>query len=90
MRVNSVSPGPVRTPLWTGPGGFAHLFAEQAGISADEVMDRMLPESMSISLGRVAEPEEIADLVLFLCSPRSSYVTGADYVIGGGMLKSTA
>ncbi len=90
VRVNSVSPGPVRTPLWTGPGGFAHLFAEQAGISADEVMDRMLPESMGISLGRVAEPEEIADLVLFLCSPRSSHVTGADYVIGGGMLKSTA
>jgi NAD(P)-dependent dehydrogenase (short-subunit alcohol dehydrogenase family) len=53
-------------------------------------MDRLLPESMAISLGRVAEPEEIADLVLFLCSPRSSYVTGADYVIGGGMLKSTA
>jgi NAD(P)-dependent dehydrogenase (short-subunit alcohol dehydrogenase family) len=85
-----VLPGPVRTPLWTDPGGFAHLFAEQAGIDADEVMDRMLPESMNISLGRVAEPEEIADLVVYLCSPRSSYVTGADYVIGGGMLKSTA
>ena len=90
VRVNSVLPGPVRTPLWTDPGGFAHLFAEQAGISAEEVMDRMLPESMNISLGRVAEPEEIADLVLYLCSQRSSYVTGADYVIGGGMLKSTA
>jgi NAD(P)-dependent dehydrogenase (short-subunit alcohol dehydrogenase family) len=90
VRVNSVSPGPVRTPLWTDAGGFAHLFAEQAGISADEVMDRLLPESMAISLGRVAEAEEIADLVLFLCSSRSSYVTGADYVIGGGMLKSTA
>ncbi len=90
VRVNSVLPGPVRTPLWTDPGGFAHLFAEQAGISVEEVMDRMLPESMNISLGRVAEPEEIADLVLYLCSPRSSYVTGADYVIGGGMLKSTA
>jgi NAD(P)-dependent dehydrogenase (short-subunit alcohol dehydrogenase family) len=90
IRVNSVSPGPVRTPMWTAPGGFAHVFAEQAGVSAAEVMDRLLPESMAISLGRVAEPEEIADLVLYLCSPRSSYVTGADYVIGGGMLKSTA
>jgi NAD(P)-dependent dehydrogenase (short-subunit alcohol dehydrogenase family) len=90
VRVNSILPGPVRTPLWTDPGGFAHIIGEQAGISADEVMDRMLPESMNISLGRVAAPEEIADLVLFLCSPRSSYVTGAEYVIGGGMLKSTA
>jgi NAD(P)-dependent dehydrogenase (short-subunit alcohol dehydrogenase family) len=88
VRVNSVSPGPVRTPLWTDPGGFAHILGAQAGISAEQVMDEMLPESMAISLGRVAEPEEIADLVLFLCSPRSSYITGADYVISGGMLKS--
>ena len=90
IRVNSILPGPVRTPLWTDPDGFAHLLAEQAAISAEEVMDRLLPESMAISLGRVAEPEEVADLVLFLCSPRSSYITGAEHVIGGGMLKSTA
>ena len=72
MRVKR-SPGPARCArrCWTDPGGFAHIIGEQAGISADEVMDRMLPESMNISLGRVAEPEEIADLVLFLCSPRS-------------------
>lgn len=90
VRVNSISPGPVRTPLWTDPGGFAHLFAEQAGTTADDVMDRLLPESMAISLGRVAEPEEVADLVLYLCSSRSSYITGADHVIGAGMLKSIA
>lgn len=90
VRVNSVSPGPVRTPMWTAPGGFAHVFAEQAGVTAEEVMDRLLPESMAITLGRVAEPSEVADLVLFLCSPRSSYVTGADHVIDGGMHKSTA
>lgn len=90
VRVNSILPGPVRTPLWTEPGGFAHRLAAQAGTTAEDLMDRVLPESMAISLGRVAEPEEVADLVLFLCSPRSSYVTGAEYVIGGGMLKSTA
>jgi NAD(P)-dependent dehydrogenase (short-subunit alcohol dehydrogenase family) len=88
IRVNAISPGPVRTPMWTGPGGFAHLFAEQAGITPTEVMDELLPESMSITLGRVAEPEEIADLALFLCSPRSRYITGANYVIDGGMLKT--
>jgi len=90
VRVNSILPGPVRTPLWTEPGGFAHQLAAQAGTTAEDLMDRVLPESMAISLGRVAEPEEVADLVLFLCSPRASYVTGAEYVIGGGMLKSTA
>lgn len=90
VRVNTVSPGPVRTPLWTAAGGFAHLFAARAGITAEEVMDRMVPESMAVSLGRVGKPEEIADLVVFLCSPRAGFITGADHVAGGGMLKSTA
>ena len=40
-------PGPVRTPLWTDAGGFAHILGAQAGISAEEVMDEMLPESMN-------------------------------------------
>ena len=90
IRVNAVSPGPVRTPLWTGPDGFAHLFADQAGTTVDDVMDRLLPESMAITSGRISEPEEIAALVLFLASERSGNVTGADYIIDGGMFKSAA
>ena len=90
IRVNAVSPGPVRTPLWTGPGGFAHLFADQASTTVDDVMDRLLPESMAITSGRISEPEEIAALVLFLASERSGNVTGADYIIDGGMFKSAA
>ncbi len=90
IRVNAVSPGPVRTPMWTGPGGFAHLFADQAGTTVDDVMDRLLPESMAITSGRVTEPEEIAALVLFLASERSANIIGADYIIDGGMYKSAA
>ncbi|MFD4179505.1 oxidoreductase [Rhodococcus sp. NPDC058514] len=90
IRVNTISPGPVRTPLWTGPGGFAHLFADQAGTTVEDVMNRLLPESMAITTGRVSEPAEVAELVLFLASNRAGNITGADYVIDGGMLKSVA
>ena len=90
IRVNAVSPGPVRTPLWTAPGGFAHYLAEQAGTTADDVMDRLLPESMAITTGRVSEPDEVARLVAFLASDQASNITGVDYVIDGGMQKHVA
>ncbi len=88
IRVNTVSPGPVRTPLWTAEGGFATVFATQFSTTVDDVMDRVLPETMSITAGRVGEAQEIADLVAFLASDRAAYITGADHVIDGGMNKT--
>ncbi|MGH3118720.1 MAG: SDR family NAD(P)-dependent oxidoreductase [Pseudonocardiaceae bacterium] len=90
IRINSVSPGPTRTPLWTGPGGFGHRMAEQAGTNAADVMDRLIPQAMAVTTGRVNEPEEVAQLVAFLVSDRAANITGADYVIDGGMSKSVA
>lgn len=88
IRVNTVSPGPVRTPLWTAEGGFAHIFAQQLSTTADDVMDRVLPEMMSITVGRVGEPREVAGLVAFLASDHAAYITGADHVVDGGMYKT--
>jgi NAD(P)-dependent dehydrogenase (short-subunit alcohol dehydrogenase family) len=87
IRVNSVSPGPVETPLWVGPGGMADTFAQRTGKSHAEVVAQ-LPKLAGITLGRFLRPEEIAALVLFLASDQAAMITGADYVIDGGMVKS--
>ncbi|MFI5707148.1 oxidoreductase [Kribbella sp. NPDC051620] len=88
VRVNAVSPGPVRTPLWTGPEGMAQGIAAGAGVTAQQALDEVVPQSMGISTGRIAEPEEVADLVLFLASARSANTTGAEFVLDGGQIKT--
>ncbi|GAB3378025.1 oxidoreductase [Micromonospora halotolerans] len=88
VRVNAVAPGPVRTPFWTGPGGFAHALAAGAGVTAQQALDEVVPQSMAISTGRIAEAGEVADLVLFLASARSANTTGAEFVLDGGQVKT--
>jgi 3-oxoacyl-[acyl-carrier protein] reductase len=79
--VNAVAPGPVSSPLWTGPGGLAEQIGELQGISRDEALRQ---QGDKVALGRFAEPREIADVVAFLCSARASDVTGAAWSVDGG------
>ncbi|MER5995450.1 SDR family NAD(P)-dependent oxidoreductase [Streptomyces viridosporus] len=88
VRVNAIAPGPVRTPFWTAPGGFADATAAQAGTTAQEAMDVVVPQSMGISTGRVTEAHEVADLALFLASPLAGNITGAEFTIDGGQVKT--
>ncbi|SEN88832.1 SDR family NAD(P)-dependent oxidoreductase [Actinacidiphila rubida] len=88
VRVNAVSPGPVRTPFWTAPGAFADATAAAAGTTAQEALDVIVPQSMGITLGRITEAHEVADLVLFLASPVAGNITGAEIVIDGGQIKT--
>ena len=69
IRVNSVHPGPVITPMTEGRR------------SNQESYNKMLAQ---IPLGRFAEPEELANAVLYLASDESSYVTGSELVVDGG------
>jgi NAD(P)-dependent dehydrogenase (short-subunit alcohol dehydrogenase family) len=89
VRVNGVAPGPVRTAWWTDPGGVADVFAAQAGTDRESAMATLAPEMMQLTTGRLVEPQEIADAVAFLASPRSASTTGAEFVVDGGLLKAT-
>ena len=83
IRVNTVSPGPVSTPLWLGPGGVAAVFAQAGGSDAAAVAEQAAAGSVT---GRFTAPEEVADLVLLLASDRAGNVTGSDFVIDGGLI----
>lgn len=87
IRVNTVSPGPVRTPWWTDEGGAADVLATAFGTDRESVLDHVAAEAMHLSSGRLADPQEVADVIALLVSPRSGSTTGADYAVDGGFLK---
>jgi NAD(P)-dependent dehydrogenase (short-subunit alcohol dehydrogenase family) len=77
----AVNPGPVRTERWTG---LVKAMARDMKLSYEEA-DHLAPAS--IPLGRIAECEEVADLVVMLASPRTHYVNGTMIEIDGGQEK---
>jgi NAD(P)-dependent dehydrogenase (short-subunit alcohol dehydrogenase family) len=85
VRVNTISPGPVATELWLGSGGVAETVADAAGSTPGAVAAAAVADTAT---RRFTEPAEVADLVLFLASPRAGNITGADFAIDGG-LKTT-
>jgi NAD(P)-dependent dehydrogenase (short-subunit alcohol dehydrogenase family) len=76
IRSNAVTPGPTATEIWLGEGGLA----EQQG-DRDDVLAQV---AAGRPLGRLAEPEEVASVIVFLCSAQASYVTGAAWSADGG------
>lgn len=87
VRVNTVSPGPVRTPWWTDEGGAADIMAGAVGTDRDSVLNSVAADMMNLTTGRLADPQEIADAIVLLCSPRSASTTGSDVVVDSGALK---
>jgi 3-oxoacyl-[acyl-carrier protein] reductase len=76
IRCNAVTPGPTATDAWLGEGGLAEQQGDRADVLAKVGAGR--------PLGRLARPDEIAAVIVFLCSERASYVTGAAWSADGG------
>ena len=87
IRVNGVCPGPVVTPWWTEEGGAADVLAERMGAAKTDVLTKLAPEMMQLATGRLVDPQEVADVVLLLASPRSASTIGAEVVVDAGWLK---
>jgi len=87
VRVNTVSPGPTRTCMWESPEGLGGQLAVALGAPVDAIVAGA-PAQMGMVTGRISEPEEVADLITYLLSPRAANITGADYLIDGGATRT--
>ena len=75
IRVNSMSPGPIDTPA----------LATTTGLTAEQAEQAAAQFASQVPMGRRGEPEEIASAVTFLASAESSFVTGVDLAVDGGL-----
>jgi NAD(P)-dependent dehydrogenase (short-subunit alcohol dehydrogenase family) len=89
IRVNAVSPGPVETDLWLGEHGVAETVAKAAGVDAATARENIVASIGGFATRRFSTPEQVADLVTLLASDRTANVTGVNYVIDGGLIKTT-
>ncbi|PBC66198.1 NAD(P)-dependent dehydrogenase (short-subunit alcohol dehydrogenase family) [Streptomyces sp. TLI_235] len=85
VRVNTIGPGPVETALWQGADGVAATVGQSRGVDPGDVARAAAAQSAT---GRFTRPSEVADLVLFLAGPGAANITGADFVVDGGLVDS--
>jgi NAD(P)-dependent dehydrogenase (short-subunit alcohol dehydrogenase family) len=89
IRVNAVSPGPVATDLWLGEHGVAQTVAQATGVDAATARESIIAGIGGFATGRFTTPEEVATLITFLASSRAGNITGVNYIIDGGLIKTT-
>jgi 3-oxoacyl-[acyl-carrier protein] reductase len=80
--VNAICPGPTKSDLWIGEGGLADQSAKLSGLSGAE--EALAKAGAGRPIGRLAEVDEIAAAIVFLCSERASYVAGGAWSVDGG------
>ncbi|MFB4304641.1 SDR family NAD(P)-dependent oxidoreductase [Actinomadura sp. GTD37] len=87
VRVNTVSPGPVRTAMWEDPDGYGAGLAASMGLRHEELLAG-LPGAAGMLTGRLVEPAEVGALIAYLASPVAGSTLGADHIIDGGAIKT--
>jgi 3-oxoacyl-[acyl-carrier protein] reductase len=83
--VNAICPGPVEAELWMEPGGLLDQSRELSGAASRE--EALAAAGSKRPIGRLAEVGEIAAAIVFLCSQRASYVSGAAWSVDGGTVQ---
>ncbi|MFI0447223.1 oxidoreductase [Actinomadura sp. 6N118] len=87
VRVNTISPGVVRTSMWEDPAGYGAELAKSMGLTQEQLL-AALPGSIGMTTGRLIEPAEVASLVTYLASPQAASISGTDVRIDGGTIKT--
>jgi len=83
--VNVVCPGPIRGPLWEGPGAMGDQLGKVLGMTGPEAVKWFAEQN--IPLGHHGDPEDIANMVAFLASDKAKNITGQSINVDGGMVK---
>ena len=78
----------MRTPWWTKEGGAADVLAQATGSDRDTVLDKSAAAMMNLTTGRLIDPQEVADVIVLLASPRSASTTGSDVIVDAGLRKA--
>ena len=89
IRINAVSPGPVGTDFWLGEHGVAATVATATGVDPDTARETIVASMGGIPTGRFTTPEEVATLAVLLASEKTANVTGSNFVVDGGLIKTT-
>jgi NAD(P)-dependent dehydrogenase (short-subunit alcohol dehydrogenase family) len=79
----------VSTDLWLGEHGVAATVAAATGVDTDTARDNVIASIGGFATGRFTTPEEVASLIVMLASERTGNVTGVNYIIDGGLIKTT-
>jgi 3-oxoacyl-[acyl-carrier protein] reductase len=83
--VNAICPGPTESEMWMAAGGLLDQSQELSGAANRE--EALREAGSKRPIGRLAEPAEIAAAIVFLCSERASYVSGAAWSVDGGTVQ---